>query len=1164
MDKMVVESSVLLGRRDTCAMVAVKLLEQAAASGEVRDVQLVARALAERMCAPSKSVTERLLEMARVFPMVLIPYVAQIVSGAPEDGTAVVALYAELLEEEPALLVPILGSLAELPLSADTGHEFLLRAMRVLRSAPESDLPAIVRAVGRLTRGRHRRVVLELRRALEDASPEITALIGEVLADAVRTNWDIGAAFLEIWRGEPLTVRAAHSSASRARLLRRGGWRHRAATTTLDAWTPLDFCASVIILMRLRDRHAAADAIRASVRRGALSAPACAQLLPQYRFALEPYLPGLRQLLRVLLREPQASECLGHLFQRCFVCFEALRADLLRDLCTHCLQPWHPHVANGHEPAHDAMRHRTVVGARLLQALAVQCPAELAPHAHLVEDRLHQWRQIVESDALAESMAVFVSQMKTLRPSALSAMNLAMRKHLPWGDPLAFSLAHVLLQCADDAVAVAEKRSIMDALVRAAPRDMHSPLAPLLLKILADASALDDHRAVTGAFLDSLLPAGSIGPSHEVYMGQLRECTPACIHAIALAMSAMGRCQGNCPRIVLSSALRSLVRLSVCVQRFQGVDAAAAIADDVVVEPAGCVCAMSTAALADSLREAVLARVALICLLNRADDSPGSVIDQWISDLNAAEEALTVGVLLLMERSPEADRPLALVERLYRASPERLTLRAQMRALACTSCVLPTQLRMLLRRLEESNDMEAASDGDGCAAADLQWWHWLAQHIRESLRTNGETDVFWRCLLLRVCALLSARAGESESVAIAKVFDGDPRSFFSNAADQADDALTACLCLEAVEACTTDIAERSKDTGGDAVSSLWLRALLRPFKVADDIEAARHFLTLSQAATLKHAFISERYRVEKWLRSMEPLRALDKACCLVQLIVPATSMGSASRVACLTPASRHWLAAAVLAAAVGDGPVRLRAVPIFLHRQASLLLSVSPLLQERTATQQQLLIALLRTLVKAVPVMQMRVAELHRYKGDGALDVATARCQASHALKGVREVGAHALALCSHVKAISAEDAGGETARKRLLMLVPKLLLRAESLLSSIDEATKLYSYQIDEPATEEMEAYFHLPDAEHLFLDQVGDVEQEADAASDEMLEEHVSEDDQEGSNSSDDESASSSAVGDDDDSEGDRFFVRRAHASNGDEGEGDEKPISFYFGPR
>eukprot|EP00166_Cyanidium_caldarium_P002757 ctg_2719.g590 len=297
---------------------------------------------------------------------------------------------------------------------------------------------------------------------------------------------------------------------------------------------------------------------------------------------------------------------------------------------------------------------------------------------------------------------------------------------------------------------------------------------------------------------------------------------------------------------------------------------------------------------------------------------------------------------------------------------------------------------------------------------------------------------------------------------------------------------------------------------------------------------------------------------------MEPLRALDKACCLVQLIVPATSMGSASRVACLTPASRHWLAAAVLAAAVGDGPVRLRAVPIFLHRQASLLLSVSPLLQERTATQQQLLIALLRTLVKAVPVMQMRVAELHRYKGDGALDVATARCQASHALKGVREVGAHALALCSHVKAISAEDAGGETARKRLLMLVPKLLLRAESLLSSIDEATKLYSYQIGEPATEEMEAYFHLPDAEHLFLDQVGDVEQEADAASDEMLEEHVSEDDQEGSTSSDDESASSSAVGDDDDSEGDRFFVRRAHASNGDEGEGDEKPISFYFGPR
>eukprot|EP00166_Cyanidium_caldarium_P002758 ctg_2719.g591 len=210
-------------------------------------------------------------------------------------------------------------------------------------------------------------------------------------------------------------------------------------------------------------------------------------------------------------------------------------------------------------------------------------------------------------------------------------------------------------------------------------------------------------------------------------------------------MSAVGRCQGNCPRIVLSSALRSLVRLSVCVQRFQGVDAAAAIADDVVVEPAGCVCAMSTAALADSLREAVLARVALICLLNRADDSPGSVIDQWISDLNAAEEALTVGVLLLMERSPEADRPLALVERLYRASPERLTLRAQMRALACTSCVLPTQLRMLLRRLEESNDMEAASDGDGCAAADLQWWPWLAQHIRESLRTNGETDVFWRC-----------------------------------------------------------------------------------------------------------------------------------------------------------------------------------------------------------------------------------------------------------------------------------------------------------------------------------------------------------------------------------------------------------------------------------
>lgn len=112
-----------------------------------RSLQMVAA----RLLKPDTSVTEAALELLQTNPTETIPYLPDLISAHPHDVSNAVESLSDILQSDRMHLVPILATIADLPLSRD--HQLQTRATLTyaLSIVDDDDVPAVVRAVLRTT-----------------------------------------------------------------------------------------------------------------------------------------------------------------------------------------------------------------------------------------------------------------------------------------------------------------------------------------------------------------------------------------------------------------------------------------------------------------------------------------------------------------------------------------------------------------------------------------------------------------------------------------------------------------------------------------------------------------------------------------------------------------------------------------------------------------------------------------------------------------------------------------------------------------------------------------------------------------------------------------------------------------------------------------------------
>ena len=188
--------SPLLRNSDTQVAVALELLELIAPDSPLADARLVVRALAAHLTARHSAVAERVLELLLLFdsceraPVVLLLLDVLPRFFPPDASTlAVVASLKTLLQSDRAYLVPILGALSELPLSASSKRDMLDLSLAALEIVDSSDVPTVVRTLLRtMSKQTCDQIVGAIRDECAVLPHAARSVVQEVLGHALRVN----------------------------------------------------------------------------------------------------------------------------------------------------------------------------------------------------------------------------------------------------------------------------------------------------------------------------------------------------------------------------------------------------------------------------------------------------------------------------------------------------------------------------------------------------------------------------------------------------------------------------------------------------------------------------------------------------------------------------------------------------------------------------------------------------------------------------------------------------------------------------------------------------------------------------------------------------------------------------------------------------------------
>lgn len=176
---------------------AVTLIEEAQC-GTPSEAGAVLQKLSLGLCRPDPAVTDALHDLLQIHPIPTIPHIPSLIPATPSVVSRFVEAFSDLLSADRTLLVPIIGALSDLPLSAKHAIHSRSTLRFALTVVDAHDLPAVVRALTRLCANAKapasaRWAATALRDAL--ATPpdqEVMPVLAHVLEDVCRPGNAVG------------------------------------------------------------------------------------------------------------------------------------------------------------------------------------------------------------------------------------------------------------------------------------------------------------------------------------------------------------------------------------------------------------------------------------------------------------------------------------------------------------------------------------------------------------------------------------------------------------------------------------------------------------------------------------------------------------------------------------------------------------------------------------------------------------------------------------------------------------------------------------------------------------------------------------------------------------------------------------------------------------
>ena len=407
---------------------ALAVLERVAcqADGE-RETRALLRMLALH-ATPHPALTRQLVEVmgCHESPTWLVEVAAQLCDAGEEGINLVVEQYKELLTRDRAFLVPVIGSLGELPLPAALKGQVLGMMQESLSIVEEADVPTVVRALlASLSPSTRASTVQTLRRHASGLPPSALPLVVELIGSALRADGAAASAFLQ-------AVRREHA-----------------------ALTSLDVAVLVMLGSRRSDRGSVYAIMLGCIRAGTLQEATLRSTIgvPAQRATDEPavplldmsYAPTWLAMVDSLARQASAGErrvatMIVSVYAALFATHVLARSEIVGALLRASIAPPMVSAAAGAKVPRQAARQApgpaastvqcTMVADSASQALAVLAAADLkalAEHAHLLEEAVYH----VAGERLAyERLCSVLASMVAVKDGLLSNLLVFCRKQL--------------------------------------------------------------------------------------------------------------------------------------------------------------------------------------------------------------------------------------------------------------------------------------------------------------------------------------------------------------------------------------------------------------------------------------------------------------------------------------------------------------------------------------------------------------------------------------------------------------------------------------------------------------------------------------------------------------------------------------------------------------
>ena len=418
---------------------ALAVLERVACQGDdERQTKALLRVLALH-ATPHPALTRQLVEVigCHESPAWLVEVAAQLCDAGEEGINMVVEQYKELLSRDRAFLVPVIGSLGELPLPTALKGQVLGMMQESLSIVEETDVPTVIRALlASLSPITRASIVRTLRQHASSLPVSSLPLVVELIGSALRADGAAAAAYLQAVRRD----RAGLSSLDVAILVVLGSRRGDRGSV------------HAVVLSCIRTGTLRPEAVRATIGApvtcagqpegagAAASAAAAVQLLDMS------YTPTWLALVESLARQASAGEervaavivavytalFSAHVMARSEIVGALLRASIAPPMVA--LQTAVARAAQGRARARGEEAARTAVCGMVAdsasQALVALGSSELLPlsdHAHLMEEAIYH----VAGERLAyERLCTVLGAMAALKDGLLGNLLVFCRKQL--------------------------------------------------------------------------------------------------------------------------------------------------------------------------------------------------------------------------------------------------------------------------------------------------------------------------------------------------------------------------------------------------------------------------------------------------------------------------------------------------------------------------------------------------------------------------------------------------------------------------------------------------------------------------------------------------------------------------------------------------------------